>query len=192
MGIAAPVICVRAATNGRASGQNSCRDSLWQIFQSEKQNMKYRRRRGTVCVIVRTNAAAWLQGIVCSNQVHVHRIETSPRGQRYLAIMYYNGLHLGMQFIKPSRGTFSYSSHWFSLQNVLQEVKFESLSASSCVFFPFPGCDRIVYRITIPLHPPEVPAPLHLLTLERGASQHTLAAKKTTHCSQAGGNHTLK
>lgn len=52
----------------------------------------------------------WQQGfrkIVCCNQVHVHIIETVPQGQGYLAIMYYNGLHLGMKFIKPSRVTFA-------------------------------------------------------------------------------------
>ncbi len=52
------------------------------------------------------NVVAELQEIVCCNQVHVHRTETLPQGQD-LAITYYNGLHRGMQFIKPSRVTFA-------------------------------------------------------------------------------------
>lgn len=69
--------------------------------------MKYQIMAGNgVCRSV-DNVVAGLQEILCCNQVHVHRIETLPKGQGYLAIMYYNGLHRGMQFIKPSRVTFA-------------------------------------------------------------------------------------
>lgn len=46
------------------------------------------------------DVAAELQEMVFCNQVHVHGADIMPLGQASLAIMYYNGLHLGMQFIK--------------------------------------------------------------------------------------------
>lgn len=111
MGIAAPVIyrSVRTATNGQASGQNPQRDILWQIFQLKNKHEISAMAEHSVCHSVH-NVVAGLQEIVYivyCNQVHVHRIETVPQGQGYLAIMYCNGLHLGMQFIKPSRVTFA-------------------------------------------------------------------------------------
>lgn len=52
--------------------------------------------------------------MVCCNQVFVRRIESLPRGRRggdgdgdggVLGNMYYNRLHLDMQFMKASRVT---------------------------------------------------------------------------------------
>lgn len=45
--------------------------------------------------------------MVCCNQVCVRRIESLPRGRGrgVLGNMYYNRLHLDMQFIKASRVT---------------------------------------------------------------------------------------
>lgn len=106
MGIAAPVICVRRAMNGRASGQNPQHDSVTNIPVGKTKHEISMMAGNSVCHSA-YNVVAQLQEIVCCNQVHVHRIETLPQGQGYLAIMHYNGLHLGMQFIKPSRVTFA-------------------------------------------------------------------------------------
>ena len=51
------------------------------------------------------DAGAEFREIVSCNRAHIHGIETAPQGQGCLAIMYYNGLHLSMQFIKPSKVT---------------------------------------------------------------------------------------
>lgn len=76
----------------------------------------------------------------------------------------------------------SYSPHCFSSQNIFLEVYFESLRATSRVFSSFPGCDLIVYSITIPQCPPEVQ--LHLFTLEGEAFQHRLSEEKNVAATQ--------
>lgn len=107
----------------------------WQIFQQEKQNMKYRWWQETVCVIL---CIMLLQGnSLLQMRVHIRRIETPPQGQGSSPIMYYNELHLGMQSIKKAAVWHSLQLFtYLSQQNILPEVWFESLTASSCVFSP--------------------------------------------------------
>lgn len=61
--------------------------------------------------------------MVCCNQVCVRRIESLPRGRggtgtgEVLGNMYYNRLHLDMQFIKASRVTLALvASHHIRLE----------------------------------------------------------------------------
>lgn len=73
-------------------------DSLTNI-SAERWNMAYQWWQETVSHSMH-DVAAELQEMVFRNQVHVHGADIMPLGQASLAIMYYNGLHLGMQFIK--------------------------------------------------------------------------------------------
>ena len=131
-------------------------------------NINDGRKRVCVCVCVCVCVSVWvkhptarLRDMCCRNQVN--RTEAVPQGQRYLAVMYYRGLHLAVRFTEPSRAAAAAAAEAKCLTSGLGLNRRAPPPEPWAVLLPWSHCWEN-YKTSVSTWGPL----LHLFTLGRG------------------------